>query len=486
MPEPFIFYLWLFFSIGTNLLLINDSSHVPPINNGLWRKNCAILVAVHAVTWQVLAGGKPVDLRFSRIPLQIELYVMEQDHGASLETPYGWVVMIVSLLIIAVVVASNYLIVVGIKPIADTMGWPRWVTSSAYSVIAMGSGVGGVMIGMFADKRGIWPPVAFAGLSIGIGAILGSHAESPIALLAVCFVFLGVFGNGAVFSPLIANITRWFDARRGIAVALVMSGQNLAGAIWAPTLRYGIETIGWRQTWFLFGIFVMIWVPPLALLLRRRPPQVAFGANPPKERHSVQSRFPPLITQALLCVAIIGCCVAMAIPLVHIVAYCGDLGFGIDRGAQMLALLLACGFVSRMAFGWLSDRIGGLKTIFFGAGMQAMALALFTFIDNLTGLYLISALFGLVFGGIVPSYALATRQLFPAKQAAARIGVIFMAGYVGMASGGLLGGAIFDLTFDYKFAFAVGVAFNLLNLVCIAILMSSGRLDRLQALRTAN
>lgn len=402
---------------------------------------------------------------------------MDRDRDDSMETPYGWVIMTVSLLIVTLAVASNYLAVVGIKPMADSMGWPRWVTSSAYSVIALGSGVGGILVGLYADKRGIWLPVLIAGLSLGIGTTLVSRVDHPLLMLLICFVFIGVFGNGAVFSPLIANTTRWFDRRRGIAVAMVMSGQNLAGAIWAPAVRYGIDTVGWRETWFLYGVLAIICVPPLALLLRRRPPSRPTGVPAPKEPHAIQTGLSPLARQALLCFAIIGCCVAMAMPLVHIVAYCGDLGFGIDQGAQMLSLLLACGFLSRILFGWLSDRIGGLKTIFLGASMQALALALFTVIDTLIGLYLIAALFGLVFGGIVPSYALATRQLFPASQASARIGVIFMAGYIGMAGGGLLGGVIFDLTLDYKIAFAIGVAFNVANLICLALIMAARKPD---------
>ena len=403
---------------------------------------------------------------------------MDRKRDDSIESPYGWVIMAVSLLIVTLAVASNYLAVVGIKPMADAMGWPRWVTSSTYSVIAIGSGIGGILVGLYADKRGIWLPVLTAGLSLGIGTTLVSRVDHPLLMLLFCFVFIGMFGNGAVFSPLIANTTRWFDRRRGIAVAIVMSGQNLAGAIWAPTVRYGFDTVGWRETWSLYGLVALFCIPPLALLLRRRPPRRAAGVRAPKEPHAFRTNLSPLARQALLCAAIIGCCVAMAMPLVHIVAYCGDLGFGIDQGAQMLALLLACGFVSRMLFGWLSDRIGGLKTIFLGTSMQALALILFTVIDTLVGLYLIAALFGLVFGGIVPSYALATRQLFPVRQASARIGVIFMAGYIGMASGGLLGGVIFDLTLDYKVAFAVGVAFNVANLLCLSLIMASRKPER--------
>jgi len=403
---------------------------------------------------------------------------MSRPTADSIEQPFGWVIVAASLAMITMAVATNYLIVVGIKPMAESMDWPRWVTSSAYSALTIGSGVGGILIGLWTDNRGIGGPLALAAVSIGGGTMLISRLEDPVLMLAACFVFLGMFGNGAVFSPLIANATRWFDRRRGIAVAIVMGGQNLAGAVWAPLFRHGIETYGWRDTWFAYGCFAMAMILPLSLLLRRRPPVAPAGTPTPVERHAVATSLSPLAAQGLLCAAIIGCCVAMAMPLVHVAAYCSDLGYGLDEGAQVLSLLLACGFVSRLGFGWLADRIGGLKTIFIGAAMQAVALALFTFIDSLAGLYLIAALFGLVFGGIVPSYALATRQLFPARQAAARIGVIFMAGYIGMGGGGALGGVIFDLTLDYKIAFTVGVVFNVVNLLCLSLILARRTPDR--------
>ena len=410
---------------------------------------------------------------------------MSSKHHDTIETPYGWVILAASLAVITAAVASNYLVVIGIKPMAEEMGWPRWVTSSAYSVMAIGSGIGGIMIGLYADKRGIGKPLALAGLSMALGGLLISQNDSPILLIVFCFLFLGVFGNGAVFSPLIANTTRWFDRRRGIAVAIVMGGQNLAGALWSPTFEAAFAEIGWRQTWLYYGLLVALVVVPVSFVLRRPPPQVAAGSPPPTERHAIESRFHPLVVQGLLCFAIIGCCVAMAMPVVHIAAYCSDLGFGLDDGALMLSVLLTCGFVSRMIFGVISDRIGGLMTIFVGASLQCLALSLYTFIDSLTGLYLVSGLFGLVFGGIVPSYALATRQLFPASQAAARIGVIFMAGYIGMAGGGFAGGVIFDLTLDYKIAFATGVAFNIVNLICLALLLMSRTNTRRMTLQPA-
>lgn len=400
-------------------------------------------------------------------------HTMAQHGHDSVETPFGWVILAASLAVITAAVASNYLVVIGIKPMAEAMGWPRWVTSSAYSAMAIGSGIGGIFVGIYADKRGIALPLAIAGLSFAAGGILISQNDDPVLLILICFVFLGVCGNGAVFSPLIANTTRWFDRRRGIAVAIVMGGQNLSGALWSPTFEAAFQEIGWRQTWLTYGLLVALVLVPFSFVFRRRPPQVAAGKAAPVERHAIESRLHPLLVQGLLCMAIIGCCVAMAMPVVHIAAYCSDLGFGLDDGALMLSVLLTCGFVSRMVFGVISDRIGGLMTIFIGAGMQCLALSLYTFIDSLTGLYLVSGLFGLVFGGIVPSYALATRQLFPASQAAARIGVIFMAGYIGMAGGGFAGGVIFDLTLDYKMAFMTGVVFNVINLICLSLLLLS-------------
>ncbi len=410
---------------------------------------------------------------------------MSEPRQDSIETPYGWVILAVSLAVITAAVASNYLVVIGIKPMAEAMGWPRWVTSSAYSVMALGSGIGGILMGLYADKRGIGGPLALAGLSMALGGVLISMNDSAIMLSVYCFLLLGVFGNGAVFSPLIANATRWFDRRRGIAVAIVMGGQNLAGALWSPTFEAAFEEIGWRQTWLYYGLLVGLVLVPLSFILRRRPPQTAPGKAAPAERHAIESRFHPLLVQGLLCLAIIGCCVAMAMPVVHIAAYCDDLGFGLDDGALMLSVLLTCGFVSRMVFGVIGDKIGGVMTIFVGASLQCVALSLYTFIDSLTGLYIVSGLFGLVFGGIVPSYALATRQLFPAHQASARIGIVFMAGYVGMASGGFAGGVIFDETLDYKMAFMLGVAFNIVNLICLALLLMSRIRPRAMTLQPA-
>lgn len=408
---------------------------------------------------------------------------MTDETAPSVETPYGWVVVAASLLLMATAFGASYLMIVGLKPVAAEFGWPRWVPSLAYSLILLGAGFGGIVMGRWSDHRGMGGPALLGGFMVGAGAIAVSYVDGIWPLLLLSGLVIGFLGNGTVFSPLLTNATRWFDRRRGIAVAIVACGQSLAGAAWPTLFRYGIDEIGWRETWFYYGIFAVCVMVPLSLLLRRRPPVYrTIGNGQAAAARSAGSALPPGLVQVLLCVAIVGCCVAMAMPMVHVVAYCSDLGFEAARGAEMLSLLLACAFFSRLGFGWLSDRIGGLMTILLGSGMQAITLAMYIWIDNLFGLYVISGVFGLVFGGIVPAYALAVRELFPDSEAGWRIGVVFLFGTVGMALGGWLGGWVFDLTGTYQIAFMTGVFFNLVNLMVIgALIWQEGASTRTQA-----
>jgi MFS family permease len=180
----------------------------------------------------------------------------------------------------------------------------------------------------------------------------------------------------------------------------------------------------------------------------------------------------PGVLQGLLVVAGLACCVAMSMPQVHIVAYCGDLGYGVARGAEMLSLMLAFGIVSRVASGLIADRIGGLMTLMIGSVLQGVALFLYLLFDGLASLYVISALFGLFQGGIVPSYAIIVREYFPPNEAGTRVGICIMATLFGMALGGWLSGVIFDLTGSYQAAFAHGIAWNLLNGAVVLWLLS--------------
>lgn len=399
----------------------------------------------------------------------------------SVETPWGWVVVAASTLMVGMAFGAGYLVVVGLKPIAAEFGWPRSYPSLANSLLWFGAGFGGILMGLWSDRRGTFPPVALGATMVGAGVILAGFATNPWSLWLSYGVLVGAFGTGAIMPPLLTNTTRWFDRRRGIAVAIVSSGQSAAGAFWPPIFRWVIENYGWREMMIAYGVICLGVMIPTSLVFRRGPPGWRLAADRPKERRDIKAAvlgLPPNLVLAMLCGGIICCCVAMAMPLVHIVAYCSDLGFAAARGAEMLSLLLFCGFFSRIAFGALADRIGGLMTILSGSSVQIVFLSLYVWTDTLFGLYLISAMFGVGFGGIIPCYTLAVREHFPVSQLGWRVGAVFLSGTTGMAAGGLLGGLIFDLTGAYESAFLTGVAFNVANLLLIMTLVWHDREPR--------
>jgi MFS family permease len=275
-----------------------------------------------------------------------------------------------------------------------------------------------------------------------------------------------------------ADISHWFTRRRGIAVAIAAAGNYLAGTIWPPVVQHFIASDGWRATYIGIGLFCLATMLPLSLALRRRiGEQHAAAASAEAARRQADLPLSPRALQILLFIAGLSCCVAMSMPQVHIVAYCGDLGYGVARGADMLSLMLGFGIVSRVASGFIADRIGGVRTLLLGSVLQGTALFFYLFFDGLTSLYVISALFGLFQGGIVPSYAIIVREYFPSEQASTRVGLVIMATVLGMALGGWMSGAIFDLTGSYQAAFLNGLAWNLLNvsIATILLLRSRGR-----------
>lgn len=393
----------------------------------------------------------------------------------SIETGYGWVVAIASTLMITTAFGAPYAVVVGLKPIAAEFDWPRQVPSAAYALAMLGSGLGGIAIGFWSDRHGMGLPALMGAVTVGSGAIALGFSQGMVTFLGIHFLLIGFLGNATMFSPLLTNITRWFDRRRGIAVAIVASGQSLAGAVWPPIFRYTIETYGWRSTLIAYGCTTIAILLPLSQLMRRRPAYLlaarSLATNTTAPHRHIVLGLAANQVQAMLCLAIVGCCVAMAMPMVHIVAYCSDLGFAAARGAEMLSILLACAFVSRIGYGWLADRIGGLMTLLIGSALQMCGLALYVLIDTLSGLYAVSVFYGLGYGGIVPMYAIIVRELFPDSQAGWRIGILFLFGTMGMAMGGYLGGVIYDLTATYALAFLVGMAFNLGNLLLVGFLV---------------
>ena len=389
------------------------------------------------------------------------------------DSPYACLRLGAALLLMTIGGVGMYGMVVALPPIQAEFGVDRGAASLPYTLTMVGFGLGGIMMGRLSDRFGVIVPVLLGGICLGLGFIAAGMAPNLLSFALVHGLLIGFLGCSGTFAPLVADISMWFTRHRGIAVAICISGNYLAGAVWPPVLQYFFDSVGWRTTYIGVGFFCLAAVLPLALLLRRKPPYPSStaGSHATRALHARPLGLAPNTLMVLLSVAGIGCCVAMAMPQVHIVAYCGDLGYGAARGAEMLSLMLGCGIVSRLASGWISDRIGGLRTLLLGSVLQGIALLMFLPFDGLVSLYVVSAMFGLFQGGIVPAYTIIIREYFPVGEAGARVGVVLMATLFGMALGGWMSGAIFDLTGSYRAAFLNGIAFNLVNLTIVLWLL---------------
>jgi MFS family permease len=331
-------------------------------------------------------------------------------------SPYAWARLAVSLSLMTISGCSMYAVVVVLPAVQAEFGVARADASLPYALTMIGFGVGGLFMGRLADRFGVMVPLLIGAMSLGLGFAVAGMAGNIWAFSLAHGVLIGMFGSSAMFAPLLADTSLWFTRRRGIAVAICASGNYVAGAVWPPVVQHFVAIHGWRNTYEGIALFCVVTLSALALFLRRRPPAVAPDAASAAEAFS-SSRpfgFSPTVAQSLLCVAGLACCVAMSMPQVHIVAYCGDLGYGVARGAEMLAFMLGFGIVSRLLSGVICDRIGGLRTLLLGSALQGIALFFFLPFDGLVSLFVISALFGLFQGGIVPSYAIVIREYFPA------------------------------------------------------------------------
>lgn len=378
------------------------------------------------------------------------------------ESPYAWRRLAASLAISTVGGVGIWSVVVALPAVQAEFGAARGGASLPYSATMLGFALGGVAMGRLADRFGVLAPLVLGALALCAGYVGAAQATALWQFVLLQGVLIGFLGSSTVFGPLVADISHWFDKRRGMAVGICASGNYLAGTIWPPLIQAGIDSIGWRATYVAVGVACVATMLPLAMVLRRPPPPAKPGIAGAGEAGAMPVSARTL--QALLVVAGLTCCLAMAMPQVHIVAYCGDLGYGVARGAEMLSLMLGFGVASRLASGWICDRIGGVKTLLLGSAFQCAALVLYLPFDGLTSLYVVSILFGLSQGGIVPSYAIIVREYMPASEAGTRVGLVLMATIVGMAIGGWLSGYIFDLTGSYRAAFVAGIGWNLVNL----------------------
>jgi MFS family permease len=385
----------------------------------------------------------------------------------------AWTRLGISLAIGAIGNVGTWAIVVILPAVQAEFGVDRAGASLPYTLTMLGYALGSLAIGWAVDRLGITRSLIGAALLIAAGYVAAALAPRIEVLTAVQLA-IG-FGTAVAFGPLIADISHWFLRRRGIAVAVVASGNYLSGAIW-PTLLAGLlEASGWRAVYGALAVITLIGLVPLALLLRQRMP-ASTSPEVARVRPAASTGLSPNALVALLGLAGLGCCVAMSMPQVHIVAYCADLGFGPAVGSQMLSLMLLGGVVSRLVFGMLSDRLGGVVALLLGSTLQMLALFLYLPFDGLVSLYVVSAVFGLSQGGIVPAYAVIVRENLPAREAGARVGFVLMATIFGMALGGWLSGWIYDATGSYQMAFLNGIAWNALNIGVILLVLLRTRL----------
>jgi MFS family permease len=396
--------------------------------------------------------------------------------GAETESRAAWLRLSVALMLSTIGGVGMWSFPVALTTVQADFGVARADASLPFTLAMIGFAFGGMLMGWLLDRFGIVMPVVCGAVLLALGYIVSGYAPS-LAWFAFGHALIGV-GSSATLGPLMADISHWFDRRRGIAVTICSAGNYLAGTIWPPIVQHVIASAGWRPTHIGIGLFCAATMLPLAWLgLRRTPPahQIAqAGAIAGQAQRSLG--LSPNALMVLMCIAGVGCCVAMSMPQVHLVAYCGELGYGVARGAEMLTAMMAAGIVSRVATGFIADRIGGLATLLLGSVLQGVALFLYLLFDGLVSLYVVSALFGLFQGGIIPSYAIIIREYFSPREAGTRVGIVLMATLFGMALGGWMSGAIFDLTGSYRAAFVNGLLWNLLNVAIASwLLLRPGR-----------
>ena len=404
----------------------------------------------------------------------------------SIENRSSWVAAAITTAILAISYGAPLLVVVGLKPITASLGTERSVVALAGALVWVGTGMGGIVMGWVADRIGVRSTVVFGAVMAALGLAVSAIGQ-VWALFLGHAILIGLLGNSAHYPPLVVYISRWFDRRRGTAVALISSGQYVAGVLWPTVFERTMAQFGWQATMLGYAVVVAAVILPLALFLQPPPqPSRAAYMGPGTRRRGRTLGLPANLVQTLICVAAFLCCVPMAMPAGHLVAFCSDLGIPAAHGAAMLSVLLGCAFVSRMFWGWAADRIGGLGAVLAGSACQAAAIAAFAMTRDEAGLFAVSAAYGLGFSGIIPAYIVAIRDIFPSVEASWRIPILLFTGMSGMAFGGWFAGALYDHFGFYAPAFAAGALFNVANLAVVGFLvMRQARQPRLPAVLPA-
>jgi MFS family permease len=391
----------------------------------------------------------------------------------SIETSTSWVIAFIVLAVLSFTYGAPLIVVVALKPIAATLDVPRAIPSLAAALVWFGTGSGGIAMGLFADRIGVRWTVLGGTLMVGAGLVL-SGVGTIWALLIGHGLLIGLLGNAGIYPPLLVYTSHWFDKRRGTALALISSGQYIAGVVWPFLFQISIDQVGWQRTMVGFAVIVVVVVAPIALFyLRLSPPSTGVAATAaagPRAGTPVLG-LRPNTAMVLLAIAPFFCCIPMAMPTAHLVALCSDDGISPDHGALMLSMLLGVAFLSRQFWGWVADNLGGLRTVLLGSAAQATSILAYAMVQNEAGLFITSAVYGLGFAGIIPAYVLAIRDLYPSREASWRIPIMLLTGMSGMAIGSWLAGAMFDHFGHYGPAFQVAFASNLINVAMVGALV---------------
>jgi MFS family permease len=383
--------------------------------------------------------------------------------------PYAWTRLAVSMVLATVGGVGMWAVVVVLPFVQAEFGVDRADASLPYTATMVGFAAGNVVVGHLIDRMGYWIPALAASIALAAGFLLAAYCASNLQFTLIHGLLIGT-GTSAIFGPLMADISHWFDRRRGVAMAAAAAGSYIAGALWPAIIPLAIGWHGWRFAYAAVGVVCLVTMVPLVLMLRRPPPHEAFAGGQGR-RPVLPISLSPAALQVLLVIAGLGCCVAMSMPQVHLVAYCMDLGYGMAHGAEMLSIMMVAGIVSRVGSGFVADRIGGARTLLIGSVLQGLSLLLYIPFDGLASLYAVSLVFGLSQGGIVPCYAIIVREYMPAAEAGRRVGIVIMATIFGMAIGGWMSGWIYDLTGSYAAAFLNGIAWNLLNVTMMLLVL---------------
>ena len=397
---------------------------------------------------------------------------------------YSWTRLFIALLLATVGNIGMWVVVIVLPDIQQEFKIDRGTASIPFALTMVGFAIGNWVMGHVVDRYGITKTIILAATVNTAGYIAAMYVNNVYSLSILQF-FIGL-GTAAAFGPLIADTSHWFLKRRGIAVALIASGNYFSGAIWPPLFNSTLQSDGWRDVYWILALSTVFIMIPLSFLLTKKiseeTARISDAASSDKRQNVSIS---PKTLTILLSIAGIGCCVAMSMPQVHIVAFCIDLGFGPAVGAEMLSLMLIGGIISRLINGILADKLGGVYTLLIGSTLQCIALFLYLPFDGLVSLYIVSLVFGLSQGGIVPSYAIIIREYLPGVDAGTRVGFVMMCTIMGMAIGGWMSGWIYDLTGSYAAAFWNGILWNFLNIAIVLFLITRNRKSKIMRLQTA-